>query len=98
VQLSAEGEWLSLQVSDNGKGISPEMLINTHSLGVVGMRERTRIAGGELIIGRCTTGRWTEGAGPGCGTSVVARFPLRLHEAAESTGSDPVKLEPVKSS
>jgi signal transduction histidine kinase/HAMP domain-containing protein len=98
VQLSAEGEWLSLQVSDNGKGISPEMLINTHSLGVVGMRERTRIAGGELIIGRCTAGRWTEGAGPGCGTSVVARFPLRLHEAAESTGSDPVKLEPVKSS
>jgi signal transduction histidine kinase len=92
VQLSAEGEWLSLQVSDNGKGISPEMLMNTHSLGVVGMRERARIAGGELIIGR-----WTAGAGPGCGTSVTARFPFRLHGGAEGAGVDPVKLEPVKS-
>jgi signal transduction histidine kinase len=72
VHLSAEGEWLSLEVRDNGKGISQEILMTTHSLGVVGMRERARMAGGEFTIGNGPGGR-----GPRCGTSIAARFPLR---------------------
>jgi len=68
IRLSAEGEWLSLIVRDNGKGISPEILAQTSSLGLLGMRERARIAGGEIEIG----------GGAGKGVTVVARFPMRL--------------------
>jgi signal transduction histidine kinase len=65
IRLTAEGEWLTLEVTDNGKGISPETLARTTSLGVLGMRERARIAGGEIEIG----GR------VGRGATVIARFP-----------------------
>jgi signal transduction histidine kinase len=74
VRLRSDGEWLSLEVTDNGKGASRETLTNTRSLGVVGMRERARMAGGSLIIYSSTAGN-----GSGRGTSVVARFPFRLH-------------------
>jgi len=81
IHLKADGEWLSLEVSDNGMGISQEALMNTRSLGVVGMRERARIAGGDLFIGN----------GPVHGTSVIARFPLRLRSAARDAAREPVK-------
>jgi signal transduction histidine kinase len=81
IHLKAEGEWLVLEVSDNGTGISQETLMNTRSLGVVGMRERARIAGGDLFIGN----------GPVCGTLVVARFPFRLSSAVVDTGQEPAK-------
>ncbi|HEX4134544.1 MAG TPA: cache domain-containing protein [Bryobacteraceae bacterium] len=79
IRLKAEEGWLSLQVSDNGKGISPEALINTRSLGVVGMRERARIAGGELIIGRGADG----------GASITARFPLQPCSVPDSGNAAP---------
>jgi signal transduction histidine kinase len=81
IGLSAEGEWLLLEVSDNGKGISQETLMQTRSLGVVGMRERARMAGGEFVIGR----------GAKCGTSIVARFPFRLSADLASVNLGPVK-------
>jgi signal transduction histidine kinase len=74
VHLSSDGEWLSLEVNDNGIGASPETLTNTRSLGVVGMRERARMAGGNLLIFSSTAGN-----GSGRGTSIVARFPFRFH-------------------
>jgi signal transduction histidine kinase len=67
IRLAVEGEWLSLEVRDNGKGVSASTLAQTRSLGILGMRERARIAGGELQIG---------GSG-GQGVTVVARLPLR---------------------
>ena len=73
IRLTAEEGWLSLEVSDNGIGVSQETLMNTRSLGVVGMRERARIAGGELTIGN----------GPVRGTLIMARFPNRLHSNVE---------------
>jgi signal transduction histidine kinase len=79
VHLRSDGQSLSLEVTDNGKGASQETLTNTRSLGVVGMRERARIAGGNLVIYSNTSG-----SGPGRGTSIVARFPFRLH--AETQG------------
>jgi signal transduction histidine kinase len=86
VHLRSDAECLSLEVSDNGKGASQETLTNTRSLGVVGMRERARMAGGNLIIYSSRAG-----GGPGCGTSIVARFPFRL--PAETQG---VSLEGVR--
>lgn len=41
---------LVLSVSDNGKGISSEKLDNPFSMGLLGMRERANIIGGELQI------------------------------------------------
>ena len=80
IRLETEEGWLSLEVSDNGIGVSQETLMNTRSLGVVGMRERARIAGGELTIGN----------GPVRGTSIIARFPIRLHSVAEEAAREPV--------
>src|SRR5919197_15897 len=56
-----------LEVHDNGVGIPPAVLINAKSLGILGMRERTRAFDGELVI---------RGA-PGEGTVVRARIPCR---------------------
>ena len=67
IKLALERDWLLLEVRDNGKGVSPSTLAQTRSLGVLGMRERARIAGGELDI----TGS------EGQGVTVVARLPFR---------------------
>jgi signal transduction histidine kinase len=76
IRLTVDGDWLSLEVRDNGKGISPEALAQTRSLGVLGMRERARIAGGEFEIG----GR------PGEGATIRARLPLRPRADATAGG------------
>jgi two-component system sensor histidine kinase UhpB len=45
-----EGDQIALSVEDNGKGISPEALVNPKSLGLLGMQERAAVLGGELRI------------------------------------------------
>jgi two-component system sensor kinase len=67
IRLTVDGEWLSLAIVDNGKGISLETLARTRSLGVMGMRERARMAGGAIEIR----------ASAGHGATVVARLPFR---------------------
>jgi signal transduction histidine kinase len=56
-----------LEVHDNGVGIPPAVVTGAKSLGLLGMRERTRAFDGELVI---------RGA-PGEGTVVRARIPCR---------------------
>ena len=72
VRLAEEDGKLVLTVKDNGRGITDEEIANTRSIGLVGMRERARLIGGELAI---------QGA-PGQGTTVSLRVPLRRQEAA----------------
>ena len=49
---------LLMEVTDNGRGISPDKIESGHSLGLVGIRERVRVLGGEFrIIGQ--PGRFT---------------------------------------
>ena len=54
IRIAREGESISLEVQDRGKGISPERLaeIRFHGggVGIRGMRERLRQFNGELII------------------------------------------------
>jgi PAS domain S-box-containing protein len=57
---------LLLEVRDNGKGVKPEELSAATSLGILGMRERALLLGGNLTI----TGA------PGQGTMVIARIPV----------------------
>lgn len=43
-----------LEIKDDGKGISEEKIKNSNRLGILGMKERASMLGGELIISRNT--------------------------------------------
>lgn len=66
VRLAQEGDSFVLNVHDNGKGISDDQLTAGSSLGILGMRERAILLGGQLSI---------RGA-PGDGTTVTVRVPV----------------------
>jgi len=66
ISLKQEQNKLSLKVKDNGKGITQDAMSGSASLGILGMRERTRMLGGELTI----TGL------PEKGTTVEVSIPL----------------------
>ena len=66
VMLNQYDDNIALEIRDNGKGISPAEISGRRSLGLVGMRERAQLLGGELMI----NGSPTEG------TTVTARIPL----------------------
>jgi PAS domain S-box-containing protein len=69
VRLAEEDGGLILEVHDNGKGIREEELSAGRSLGILGMRERAVLLGGELAI---------SGA-PGNGTTIRVRIPGTYH-------------------
>ena len=65
VRLSKEDGNLTLEVHDNGLGIHEEELSPRKSLGILGMRERALLLGGELMVHGAT----------GAGTTVKVRIP-----------------------
>jgi two-component system sensor kinase len=65
VILGASGNWLQLQVEDNGQGIGDADLARPRSLGLKGIRERVLYLGGSVDIGRAPRG----------GTRVLVRIP-----------------------
>jgi PAS domain S-box-containing protein len=65
VRLAKDDRDLTLEVHDNGGGIPEDKLSSGESLGILGMRERALLLGGELTI---------SGA-PGQGTTVRVRIP-----------------------
>ena len=71
VSLASENGSLVLEIQDNGVGIAKERLSASTSLGILGMRERAILLGGELIV---------EGA-PGKGTRATVRIPERRDQA-----------------
>lgn len=77
IHLIHDGAILFLDVLDNGKGITREEIGNTKSLGLLGMRERALILGGQFQISGT----------PGKGTRVMVRIP------ASTTGSPPSKQD-----
>ena len=50
IRLEVDAEQLVLQVEDNGQGIRPEATADSRSLGLLGMRERASVLGGEVTI------------------------------------------------
>ena len=64
-----------LVVRDNGRGIAQDEMVAARSLGLLGMRERALLVGGDVKI---------QGV-PGRGTSVVVTIPLR--EAVAAAGA-----------
>jgi len=67
IRLNEEAAGLVLIVEDNGRGITEREISDPKSLGLLGMRERALIFGGEVTI---------SGA-PGKGTMVRLRIPLQ---------------------
>jgi signal transduction histidine kinase len=59
VRLEHRGGRLTLEVTDDGRGIAEEAIGGAKSLGLLGMRERARRLGGDVVIaaarGRGTT-------------------------------------------
>ena len=52
VDVSRDASGLTMRVEDDGKGIAPCALGEVRSLGLVGMRERARLARGRFSIAR----------------------------------------------
>jgi PAS domain S-box-containing protein len=78
VRLGQEGEWLRLEVTDNGRGISDEDFSKPESFGICSIRERCRDLKGSVEIT----------AAAGGGTRVAIRVPLEL--PAETGSCDSV--------
>jgi signal transduction histidine kinase len=49
-ELKLEGGWVNLRVQDNGRGITEAEIANPESLGLLGMKERTALLGGEIVF------------------------------------------------
>lgn len=76
VRLAQDDGSLTLEVRDNGKGLGAEQLSDASSLGILGMRERALLLGGELTIA----------GAPGEGTTVRVRIPV-THSVPPKDGS-----------
>jgi signal transduction histidine kinase len=50
VELSGLGDGIDLCISDSGAGFSPESATGEVGLGLVSMRERLRLVGGQLSV------------------------------------------------
>jgi signal transduction histidine kinase len=74
VRLAEENGASALEIHDNGLGIREEQLSAGRSLGILGMRERALLLGGELTISG-TAGK---------GTTVKVRIPSVRRESAET--------------
>jgi len=66
IRLAEEDGILTLEIQDNGRGITAEQLSAINSLGILGMRERSRLLGGELVVSGV----------PALGTTVTVRIPV----------------------
>jgi two-component system sensor histidine kinase UhpB len=72
VELRSQDNNVILEVSDNGKGISTDALRDQHSLGLLGMKERARLLGGEIIFA----------PGRERGTVVTLRLPMKTSDTS----------------
>jgi len=78
VRLWEQDGNLLMEIRDNGRGISESDWTNTRSIGVLGMRERASLLGGELTI----TGV------PEQGTTVRVRIPREQPATTESRNNE----------
>ncbi len=80
VELICHSNVIHLRVSDDGVGFTPENARADHGLGLVSMRERLRLVGGEFSI-------WSK---PSLGTLVEGKVPVATRRVpSELTVADP---------
>lgn len=86
VSLSRAGDVLQLDIADSGRGFVAGD-IATHGLGLLSMRERAHLLGGELAIDTA----------PGRGTKVTVRLTLVNAHLPASAAADPGLATPAQS-
>jgi signal transduction histidine kinase len=70
ISMTHEGDSLALLVEDDGRGFDPNGV--PERFGLIGMKERVTLLGGELEVD----------SAPGAGTRLAARLPLAFAESA----------------
>ncbi len=70
VILAESAAFLTLQVQDNGRGMTESEIHSPKSIGLLGMQERARLWAGEILF---------QGT-PGKGTTVTVRLPLSMNK------------------
>jgi signal transduction histidine kinase len=78
--LSLAGDVLSLEISDNGRGLSQQDLAKARSFGIRGLHERAGTVGG-----------WVDLSSGRHGTTLILSIPL---DAAEAAAPPPIDEEP----
>jgi signal transduction histidine kinase len=83
VELRGTEREIQLTVSDLGVGFDPHEALNGHGLGLISMRERVYLAGGQIFIESRS----------GKGTTIRARVPFTStsHSAGTTITSGPVR-------
>jgi signal transduction histidine kinase len=66
VSLEQNKEWLTLTVEDNGEGFEKEKIGSKQTLGILGMKERCQMMGGNFEVR----------SDPAKGTAVIAAVPI----------------------
>ena len=74
LELSTHNGTVELSVRDRGKGFAPSTQRRSAGMGLLGMRERAILAGGQIEVV----------SSPGTGTEVRARIPIRPEGAGSS--------------
>ena len=74
IRLERDGDWVQLIVRDNGRGIEAADQDKRGAFGLLGIRERVTLLGGEVAIN----------GEPGQGSEVRARIPLAAADAQEA--------------
>jgi signal transduction histidine kinase len=80
VDLSLAGGVMSLEISDNGKGLSPADLAKARSFGIRGLHERAGTVGGWVDLS----------SGPG-GTTLILSVPLNASEPEPTSSPVPLR-------
>jgi signal transduction histidine kinase len=78
VHLKQDAGRIIMDVKDNGRGISPEELYKPRSMGLLGMKERAALLGGEFKIGPGRNGQ---------GTRIVVSIPIHSPEPQQYENS-----------
>jgi two-component system, NarL family, sensor histidine kinase YdfH len=90
LRLSDAAQELAIEIRDDGAGFDPQAALEPGHYGLLGMRERVRLAGGRLEIQ----------SGAGQGTCILIRFPLENADPALAplapASSSPVAGENLK--
>jgi signal transduction histidine kinase len=77
VDLHLAGGILSLEISDNGRGLGQEDLAKARSFGIRGLHERAGTVGG-----------WVELSSGATGTTLILSVPLPTHQQGRDAGVD----------